>query len=118
MRSSYPIPRFPENHLSVEKDHDIVREEARDLMRTIQAKSVEYDPQRKLSIILEFIPGKITDSIDRLIALYRPDSLVVGTRGRRFGLMSGIGVGFVQGLGVTGATIGSVSRCSFNVFNP
>jgi len=91
-----------------------VREEARVLMRTIQGKSVEYDPERKLSLILEFIPGKITDSIDRLIALYRPDSLVVGTRGRRFGLMSNLSVGLV-GLGVSGSTIGSVSKCGFNI---
>jgi nucleotide-binding universal stress UspA family protein len=33
---------------------------------------------------LEYIPGKITDSLDRLIALYRPDSVVVGTRGRKY----------------------------------
>jgi len=34
--------------LGVEKDHDIVREEARDLMRQIQEKSFEYDPERKV----------------------------------------------------------------------
>ncbi len=81
-------------------------------MRTIQERSVEYDPERKLSLILEYIPGKITDSIDRLISLYRPDSLIVGTRGRRFGvsLVQGLSVGLVQGLGVTGATIGSISK--------
>jgi nucleotide-binding universal stress UspA family protein len=98
---------------SPEKDHDIVREEARELMRSMQEKSIEYDPDRKLSLILEYIPGKITDTIDRLIALYRPDSLVVGTRGRRFGagLVQGLGVGLVHGLGVgTGASIGSVSK--------
>ncbi|KAJ3501249.1 hypothetical protein NLJ89_g9426 [Agrocybe chaxingu] len=97
----------------LEKDHDIVRDEARDLMKQIQEKSVEADPDRKLSLILEYIPGKITDSIDRLIALYRPDSLVVGTRGRRFGvgLVQGLGAGLVQGLGVgTGASIGSISK--------
>ncbi|KAF8179900.1 hypothetical protein BJ912DRAFT_982132 [Pholiota molesta] len=93
-----------------EKDHNLVREEARELMRTIQDKSTEYGPERKLSLILEYIPGKVTDTIDRLIALYRPDSLVVGTRGRRFGvgLVQGLSVGLVQGLG--GASIGSVSK--------
>ncbi|KAJ7647965.1 hypothetical protein FB45DRAFT_894893 [Roridomyces roridus] len=50
-----------------EKDHDSVREEARQLMRLIQEKSVEYDPDRKLS----------------LIRSNRPDSVVVGTRGKR-----------------------------------
>jgi len=80
-------------------------------MRFIQERSTESDPDRKLSLILEYIPGKITDTIDRLIALYRPDSLVVGTRGRRFGLVQGLGVGLVQGLGVgSGVGIGSVSK--------
>lgn len=71
-------------------------------MRSIQEKNVEYDAERKLSLVLEYIPGKVTDSLDRLIALYRPDSLVVGTRGRRFG------ASLVQGF--SGGTIGSVSK--------
>ncbi|KAJ2923748.1 hypothetical protein H1R20_g13344, partial [Candolleomyces eurysporus] len=84
----------------LEKDHDILREDAREFMKVIQAKSAEADPDRKLSLILEYIPGKITDTIDRLIALYRPDSLVVGTRGKR-GLMA-------MSMGLGG--IGSVSK--------
>jgi hypothetical protein len=32
----------------VEKDHEVVREEARDLMRQIQEKGVEYDSDRKV----------------------------------------------------------------------
>jgi len=61
---------------------------------------------------LEYIPGKVTSTIDRLIALYRPDSFVVGTRGnRRFGFVSGLGLSMVQqGLGVGSASIGSVSK--------
>lgn len=39
-------------------------------------------PCEKVSIIVEFVGGKVTASIERLLALYRPDSLVVGTRGR------------------------------------
>ena len=115
----------------IEKDHDIVREEARELMKTIQEKSFESDPDRKvcpintphfsflitlrqLSLILEYIPGKVTSTIDRLIALYRPDSLVVGTRGgRRFGFVSGLGFSMVQ-QGLGSVSIGSVSK-SVNV---
>ncbi|KAJ2916236.1 hypothetical protein MD484_g4177, partial [Candolleomyces efflorescens] len=85
----------------LEKDHDILRDDAREFMRVIQAKSAEADPDRKLSLILEYIPGKITDTIDRLIALYRPDSLVVGTRGKR-GLMANVSIGL--------GGIGSVSK--------
>ncbi|KAF8624686.1 hypothetical protein AX17_007017 [Amanita inopinata Kibby_2008] len=82
----------------LDKPHDIIREEAREFMKHIQEKSMEYDPHRKLSLILEYIPGKITDSLDRLIALYRPDSVVVGTRGRSVwqGMGMGIGVGSVS----------------------
>src|SRR5262249_5284440 len=99
----------------LEKDHNIVREEARELMRQIEEKSIEYDPDRQvtaflfansltrllksfllqLSIILEYIPGRITGTLDRLIALYRPDSVVVGRRGRRTWQTIGIGMGSV-----------------------
>ena len=91
-------------------------------MRRIQERSIDSDPGRKvrrcaasdaslpaytchaqLSIIVEFIAGKVTQTIDRLIALYRPDSLVVGTRGVR-GMMQAWGAAF------GGAGMGSVSR--------
>ncbi|KAG5652032.1 hypothetical protein H0H81_006523 [Sphagnurus paluster] len=87
-----------------DKDHDVVRDEARDLMRKIQAKNVECDPDRKLSLILEYIPGRITDTLDRLIALYRPDSVVVGTRGKR-SVLSGLALSVNMG-----TAIGSVSK--------
>ncbi|KAG7447271.1 uncharacterized protein BT62DRAFT_1018820 [Guyanagaster necrorhizus] len=64
------------------KDHDILRDEARKLMQRVQDKASDL-PDRKLSLILEYVPGRITDTLDRLIALYRPDSVVVGTRGRK-----------------------------------
>jgi len=67
----------------LERDHDFVREEARDLLLRIQDKCVEVDSDRKLSIIVEYIAGKVTTTIDRLIALYRPDSVIVGSRGAR-----------------------------------
>ncbi|CAL1709719.1 unnamed protein product [Somion occarium] len=87
----------------LEKDHDLYREEARELMKLVQEKSTEYDSERKLSIIVEFIAGKVTSTIDRLIALYRPDSVVVGTRGQR-GMMQAWGAAF----GAPG--VGSVSK--------
>ncbi|KAI0039269.1 hypothetical protein FA95DRAFT_1612708 [Auriscalpium vulgare] len=67
----------------LEKDHDLVRDEARELLHRTQEKCKDIDPTRKLSLIVEFIGGKVTTTIDRLIALYRPDSVVVGTRGVR-----------------------------------
>jgi hypothetical protein len=56
-----------------EKDHDLIRDSARSLMAYIQSKSASDHPQRKLSIVLEYVPGKVTDTLDRLIALYRCD---------------------------------------------
>ncbi|KAK7056955.1 hypothetical protein VNI00_002673 [Paramarasmius palmivorus] len=82
----------------LEKDHDSIREDARELMKYIQGKCQEVDPDRKVSIILEYIAGKVTDTLDRLIALYRPDSVIVGTRGRKLWQM-----------GLKG-TMGSVSK--------
>lgn len=57
----------------------------------------------QLSIIIEFIAGIVPGSIDRLIALYRPDSLVVGTRGQR---------GMLQtwGAALGGSGVGSISK--------
>ncbi|KAH8112841.1 hypothetical protein DFH11DRAFT_385683 [Phellopilus nigrolimitatus] len=80
-------------------DHDAVRDEARELLRQVQRQNNEYEPDRKLSIIVEFIAGKATETIERLIALYRPDSLVVGTRGQR-------------GVKVLGAALGGMGSVS------
>ncbi|KAG1805478.1 uncharacterized protein BJ212DRAFT_1449607 [Suillus subaureus] len=76
----------------LEKDHEVIQE-----------KCIEYDPERKLSIIVELIAGKVTTTLERLIALYRPDSIVVGTRGQR-GMMQAWGAAF----GAPG--VGSVSK--------
>jgi nucleotide-binding universal stress UspA family protein len=72
-------------------------------MNAIQMRNKAIDPDRQLSIIVEFVAGKVTLTIERLIALYRPDSLIVGTRGQR-GKMQTWGAA----LHVT--KVGSVSR--------
>jgi len=36
--------------LSTDRDHDLVRDEARELLQRIQAKCVEVEPDRKVSI--------------------------------------------------------------------
>ncbi|PIL29160.1 hypothetical protein GSI_09209 [Ganoderma sinense ZZ0214-1] len=87
------------DHDDFEKDHDQYRDDARELMRIIQEKCVEYDAERKLSIIVECIAGKVTQTIDRLIALYRPDSLVVGTRGQRSVMQAWAGAFGAPGVG-------------------
>jgi hypothetical protein len=72
------------------------------LMKSIGDRNREIDPSRKLSIVVEFVAGKITETIERMIALYRPDSLIVGTRGE---------MSFLQQVGqAVGTRMGSVSR--------
>ncbi|KZT26056.1 hypothetical protein NEOLEDRAFT_1132587 [Neolentinus lepideus HHB14362 ss-1] len=92
----------------LQKPHGFVRDSAHELIRYLQEKCIESDPDRKLSLIVEFVAGKITTTIDRLIALYRPDALVVGTRGQR-GLVSW-GVSGLIGVGGSGSGVGSVSK--------
>lgn len=36
----------------VAKDHDAIRDEARELLQLVEAKSVEYDPDRKVCNVL------------------------------------------------------------------
>jgi len=64
------------------KEQEAKRQEAQDLMKLVLEKNDEVESGRKLSVIVEFVGGKVTSSIERLIALYRPDSLVVGARAR------------------------------------
>lgn len=85
--------------ITADNDHDQYREDARGLMHQIQEKCVEYDAERKLSIIVEYIAGKVTQTLDRLIALYRPDSVVVGTRGQRSVMQAWAGAFGAPGVG-------------------
>ncbi|KAH9851072.1 hypothetical protein C2E23DRAFT_733608 [Lenzites betulinus] len=82
-----------------DNDHGQYREDARELVRQIQERCVEYDAERKLSIIVEYIAGKVTQTIDRLVALYRPDSVVVGTRGQRSVMQAWAGAFGAPGVG-------------------
>lgn len=67
----------------LDNQQSVVRQEAHDFMSAIQSRNKAIDPERQLSIVVEFVAGKVTQTIERLIALYRPDSLIVGTRGQR-----------------------------------
>ncbi|KAF8056281.1 hypothetical protein FPV67DRAFT_1678190 [Lyophyllum atratum] len=87
----------------LEKDHNVVGDEARELMRLIQEECRVRSGSQAL-LDLEYIPGRITDTLDRLIALYRPDSVVIGTRGKR-SVPSGLAMNMNMG-----SAIGSVSK--------
>ncbi|GFZ49738.1 hypothetical protein JCM24511_07141 [Saitozyma sp. JCM 24511] len=78
------------------------REEAHLLLESILDKNNEAD-DRRISVIVEFLAGRVPDMLLKMIALYRPDSLVVGTKGSRSRLQS-----WGRALGAPG--MGSVSR--------
>jgi nucleotide-binding universal stress UspA family protein len=56
------------------------RKEARKTMERIQVKAREAN--RSVSLVLEFAVGEVQQTIQSMIAVYEPASLVVGTKGR------------------------------------
>lgn len=64
-----------------EIDQEEARDDARELMASIVELNDEYG-DRSISIVVEFVAGRVTSTILGLIYMYRPDSLTVGTRGR------------------------------------
>lgn len=60
------------------------KEEAQQVLDEIMERNRE---DIRLSIIVEFVIGKVQDTIHRMINIYKPDSLVVGTRGRSDSLL-------------------------------
>lgn len=55
------------------------RDEAEKVLYNLMAKNGE---RKHISLIVEFAIGPIEETIHRMIEIYKPDSLVVGTRGR------------------------------------
>ncbi|EIW71375.1 universal stress protein [Tremella mesenterica] len=78
------------------------REDAHSLLATILDKNNEADG-RRISVVVEFVAGRVTEMLLKMIALYRPDSLIVGTKGAKSRLQS-----WGMALGAPG--MGSVSR--------
>ncbi|KAK4697787.1 hypothetical protein P7C71_g370, partial [Lecanoromycetidae sp. Uapishka_2] len=73
-------------------DRESYKKEAQELLQKIQEKNANG---KSISLVLELAVGKVEDMIQRMIKIYSPVSLIVGTRGR----------GGIQGL-----LPGSVSR--------
>ncbi|EOR03751.1 hypothetical protein E3P92_03941 [Wallemia ichthyophaga] len=97
-----------------QRNQDNAREEAEELLESIRVKNDEFD-NRQISIVVEFIAGKITTAIRSLISLHRPDSFVVGSRGKS-GTWTQLSSAFASvrsGAGTAGG-MGSVSRWSLS----
>ncbi|KZF22733.1 adenine nucleotide alpha hydrolases-like protein, partial [Xylona heveae TC161] len=69
------------------------RKEARKLLNQIIAKNTE---EKAISLVLEFSVGKVHDTIQRMIRIYEPAMLIVGTRGRSLGGIQGLLPGSVS----------------------
>ncbi|KAH8821726.1 hypothetical protein F5884DRAFT_768887 [Xylogone sp. PMI_703] len=63
------------------------QDEARILMEQIQKKN---DDNRAISIVLEFAVGKVHTTFQKMIQIYEPAMLIVGTRGRSLGGFQGL----------------------------
>ncbi|CAG8510894.1 486_t:CDS:2 [Ambispora gerdemannii] len=65
---------------SVETQKEKAMEDANQLMQ----KLIELNDEKalKINIVVEFMIGKVQDTIQHMIKMYQPESLVVGTRGR------------------------------------
>lgn len=60
---------------------------ARETMERIQSKN---DDNRAISIVLEYAVGKVESTFQKMIQLYEPAMLIVGTRGRSLGGIQGL----------------------------
>ncbi|WWC73672.1 uncharacterized protein I206_107644 [Kwoniella pini CBS 10737] len=96
------VIELDEGERQAHEAQDELREDAQRLLQTVLQKNNEAD-DRRISVIVEFVAGKVTEILLKMIALYRPDSLVVGTKGTRSKFQT-----WGRALGAPG--MGSVSR--------
>ncbi|POS83587.1 hypothetical protein EPUL_004949 [Erysiphe pulchra] len=61
--------------------------EAKELLQRIQVRN---DDNRAIGIVLEFVAGKLHATFQRMIQLYEPAMLIVGTKGRSLGGLQGL----------------------------
>ncbi|EFW16020.1 hypothetical protein CPSG_07647 [Coccidioides posadasii str. Silveira] len=70
------------------------RKEAENLFEQVIAKN-SHD-EKAISLVMELAVGKVQDIIQRMIQIYEPAALIVGTRGRSLGGMQGLLPGSVS----------------------
>ena len=93
-------------HASVSEQ---AREEAHMLIRSVTERNSYVPPAsskpgavsgplplREIGITVEFVIGKVQESIQKMITVYRPDSLIVGTRGRSDSIFKNAFIGSVS----------------------
>ncbi|ETI22863.1 hypothetical protein G647_06940 [Cladophialophora carrionii CBS 160.54] len=75
-------------------DREKYRKEAKQLLDSVMLKNSQEE--KAISIIMELAVGKVQEIFQRMIQLYEPAALVVGTRGRNLGGMQGLLPGSVS----------------------
>ncbi|PGH01565.1 hypothetical protein GX51_05130 [Blastomyces parvus] len=70
------------------------RQEAQKLLDQVIAKNSQ--DEKAISLVLEYAVGKVQEIIQRMIQIYEPAVLIVGTRGRSLGGMQGLLPGSVS----------------------
>lgn len=80
--------------LSLEEPEEKLRLQAKNMQQEIIGMNCDED--KELSIIVELAVGNIKLLLLRLIHLYHPDSLIVGTKGRSLNGISGLKAGSIS----------------------
>ncbi|GAA5853685.1 hypothetical protein JCM3766R1_000590 [Sporobolomyces carnicolor] len=69
------------------------RDEAEDVLEDLMQRNAD---QKSMSFVVEFAIGEIEETIHRMIEIYKPDSLIVGTRGRPDSLIKSAFMGSIS----------------------
>ncbi|KAH8703654.1 hypothetical protein BGW36DRAFT_423207 [Talaromyces proteolyticus] len=75
-------------------DEGRYRQEAENILRQVMDKSQQ--DEKAISLVLELAVGKVQEIIQRMIQIYEPAVLIVGTRGRSLSGMQGLLPGSVS----------------------
>jgi nucleotide-binding universal stress UspA family protein len=86
---------------------DTAKDEAHALIASVMEQNSQAVPQRDISVTVEFVVGKVFATIHAMIAVYRPDSLIVGTKGKSDSLFNAF-MGSVSKWAVANATIPTI----------
>lgn len=93
--------------LGVSSITETAKDEAHALIASVMEQNSQAVPQRDISVTVEFVVGKVFATIHAMIAVYRPDSLIVGTKGKSDSLFNAF-MGSVSKWAVANATIPTI----------
>lgn len=63
---------------------------------SLSGDNSEVEPITEIGITIEHVIGKVQESIQKIIKVYLPDSLIVGTRGRSDSILKSAFIGSVS----------------------